>query len=126
MESLAQSRVLYCTVDWLGLGEQEPSNDCIIFQDALNEYHFYYDFSQGGGEYLAKFKAPRGTSVSDFVKLHFQDAVMGAKHKLSMQWMQASRSSCITVCCFLRMNIQVYSIVLAICSYHSSYFVLCT
>ena len=84
--------VMYCTVDWLGLGEREPPNDCIIFQDALGEYHFYYDFSQGGGEYLAKFKAPRGTSVSDFVKHHFQGARMGvdmdrytAKHKLSMQ-----------------------------------------
>jgi len=61
-----------------GLFEQQlppGNNECIVFQDAHGEYYFYYDFSQGGGEYLAKFRAPRGTS--DFVKHHFRDGVNG-------------------------------------------------
>ena len=73
--------VTYCTVERVepgGLSEQQlppGDNECIVFQDALGEYYFYYDFSQGGGEYLAKFRAPRGTS--DFVKHHFRDGVNG-------------------------------------------------
>lgn len=75
--------VIYCTVEWVEPGglfnQQLPSgnNKCIVFQDALGEYYFYYDFLQGGGEYLAKFRAPCGMLVSDFLKHHFQGAVKG-------------------------------------------------
>jgi hypothetical protein len=76
--------VMYCTVERNepgGLFEQQlpPGNhECIVFQDALGEYYFYYDFSQGGDEYLAKkFRAPRGTTVSNFVKHHFRGGVKG-------------------------------------------------
>jgi hypothetical protein len=33
--------------------------------------------SQGGDEYLAKFPAPRGTTVNDFLKNHFRGGVKG-------------------------------------------------
>jgi len=75
--------VMYCTAEWLepgGLFEQQlpPGNsECFVFQDALGKYYFYYEFSQGGDEYLAKFRAPRGTTISDFLKHHFQGAVKG-------------------------------------------------
>ena len=75
--------VMYCTVDWEepgGLFKQQlpPGNDeCIVFQDAVGEYYFYYEFSQGGYEYLAKFRAPRGTTVSEFLRHHFQGGVKG-------------------------------------------------
>ena len=75
--------VMYCTAEWLepgGLFEQQlpPGNsECFVFQDALGEYYFYYEFSQGGDEYLAKFRAPRGTTISDFLKHHFRGAVKG-------------------------------------------------
>ena len=47
---------MYCTAEWLepgGLFEQQqpPDNsECFVFQDALGEYYFYYDFLQGGDE----------------------------------------------------------------------------
>jgi len=76
--------VMYCTVERKepgGLFEQQqlsPGNhECIVFHDALGEYYFYYDFSQGGDEYLAKFRAPRATTASEFLKHHFQGAVKG-------------------------------------------------
>lgn len=75
--------VIYCTVDRIepgGLFEEQlpPGNpECIVFQDAIGDYYFYYEFSQGGDEYLAKFRAPRGTTVSDFVKDHFRGGVKG-------------------------------------------------
>jgi len=48
--------VMYCTVEWVepdGLFEQQlppGNNKGIVFQDALGEYYFYYDFLQGGDE----------------------------------------------------------------------------
>jgi hypothetical protein len=75
--------IMYSTVDREepgGLFEQQlcPGNhECIVFQDALGEYYFYYDFSQGGDEYLAKFRAPRGTTVSEFLRDHFRGGVKG-------------------------------------------------
>lgn len=74
---------MYCTVERDepgGLFEQQltPGNvECIVFEDAFGDYFFYYEFSQGGDEYVAKFRAPRGTTVSDFVKHHFQGGVKG-------------------------------------------------
>jgi hypothetical protein len=73
--------VMYCTVDRVepgGLFEEQlpPGNtECIVFQSAVGDYYFYYEFSQGGDEYVAKFRAPRGTSVNDFVKDHFRGGV---------------------------------------------------
>ena len=70
--------VMYCTVERIepgGLFEQQlpPHNhECIVFQDALGDYYFYYDFSQGADEYLAKFRALHGMLVSDFLKYHFR------------------------------------------------------
>ena len=76
--------VMYCTVDREepgGLFQQQlpPGNhESFVFQDALGEYYFYYDFCHGGlDEYLAKFRAPRGTTVGDFVKNHFRGGVKG-------------------------------------------------
>ena len=62
-----------------GLFEQLPrgNHECFVFQDGLGEYYFYYEFSQGGDEYLAKFRAPPGTTVSDFVKHDFRGGVNG-------------------------------------------------
>ena len=83
--------VMYCTVDWVepgGLFEEQlpPGNsECIVFQDALGDYYFYYEFSQGGSEYLAKFRAPRGTTVSDFVKDHFRGAMKGVDMDLVLR-----------------------------------------
>jgi len=59
-----QSKVLYCTVERVepgGLFEQKLSHnqECIVFQDELGDYYFY-DFSHGGGEYLAKFRWDNG------------------------------------------------------------------
>jgi hypothetical protein len=79
--------VMYCTVNWpesSGLFEEElesGNHECIVFQDALGDYYFYYRFSQGGlglegDDYLSKFRTPRGTSVNDFVK-QFRGAVNG-------------------------------------------------
>jgi hypothetical protein len=57
--------VMFCTMEWPesgGLFEQQlpPGNcECFVFQDAPGYYYFYYQFSQGGDEYLAKFRAPR-------------------------------------------------------------------
>ena len=86
--------VMYCTVDWLedgGLFEQQQcgNHKCIVFQDALGDYYFYYEFSQGGDEYLARFRALRGTTVTDFVKHHFRGAVKGAE-----LWQAQSQSCC--------------------------------
>ena len=74
--------VMYCTVDWPedgGFFEQQKcgNHECIVFQDALGDYYFYYEFSQGGDEYLARFRAPRATTVTDFMKHHFRGAVKG-------------------------------------------------
>jgi hypothetical protein len=75
--------VMYCTIEREepgGLFDQQlsPGNhECIVFQSALGEYYFYYDFSQGGDEYLAKFRAARGTTVSEFLKHHFRGGVKG-------------------------------------------------
>lgn len=49
--------------------------ECIVFQDAIGDYYFYYEFSQGGDEYVCKFRASRGTTVSDFVKDHIRGGV---------------------------------------------------
>jgi hypothetical protein len=75
---------MYCTVDRVepgGLFDQKLTYDRnpegFVFQDAIGDYYFFYEFSQGGDEYLAKFRAPRGTTVSDFVKHHFRGAVKG-------------------------------------------------
>ena len=74
--------VMFSTVDRIepeGLFEENsPGNpECIVFQDAVGDYYFYYEFSQGGDEYVAKFRAPRGTTVSDFLKDHFRGGVKG-------------------------------------------------
>jgi len=75
--------VLYCTAERTqpgGLFQQQlprGNHECIVFQDALGKYYLYYDFSQGGGGCLAKFRAPRGTMVSDFVKNYFRGGVKG-------------------------------------------------
>ena len=52
-------------------------NECIVFRDAVGDYYLYFELAQGHGEYLAKFRAPRGTTVEDFVKNHFWGAVKG-------------------------------------------------
>jgi hypothetical protein len=75
--------VMYCIVDRVepgGLFEKQltfGNPECMVFEDGLGDYFFYYEFSQGGDEYLAKFRAPRGTTISDFVKHHFRGAVKG-------------------------------------------------
>ena len=74
--------VMFCTVDWIepgGLFEEKlprGNPECIVFQDAVGDYYFYYE-CQGGEEYVAKFRAPRGTTVSDFLKDHFRGGVKG-------------------------------------------------
>ena len=62
--------VMYCMIDRQepgGLFQQQlpphtGNHECIVFQDAIGEYYFHYDFSQGGDEYVAKFRAPCGTN----------------------------------------------------------------
>jgi hypothetical protein len=82
---------MYCTVEWIEPGglfeEKEPpgSTECMVFQDAVGDYYFYYEFSQGGDGYLAKFRAPRGTTVSDFVKDHFRGGVKGVDMDLVLR-----------------------------------------
>ena len=52
--------VMYCTVDRVepgGLFDQQlpPGNpECLVFQDAIGDYYFFYEFSQGGDEYLVE------------------------------------------------------------------------
>ena len=54
-----------------------PLHDCLVLQDSLGDYYYYYEFSQGGCEFIAKFRAPRGTCAGDFVKNYFKGAVKG-------------------------------------------------
>jgi hypothetical protein len=54
--------VMYCTVDRVepgGLYDQKliGNPEGFVFQDAIGDYYYFYEFSQGGDEYLAKFRA---------------------------------------------------------------------
>jgi hypothetical protein len=51
--------------------------ECIVFQDAVGDYHYYWEFSQGSLFAFAKFRAPRGTSPEDFVKNYFKGTLVG-------------------------------------------------
>ena len=52
-------------------------HECMVIQDSLGDYYFHYEFCQGGGEFMAKFRAPRGTHPEDFVKNYFKGGVRG-------------------------------------------------
>ena len=72
--------VMYCTVERVepgGLYDQKPlgNPEGFVFRDAIGDYYYFYEFSQGGDQFLAKFRAPRGTTVIDFVKHQFRGAV---------------------------------------------------
>jgi hypothetical protein len=48
---------------------------CLVLQDSFGDYYYYYEFSQGGDRFIAKFWAPRGTCAEDFVKNYFKGAM---------------------------------------------------
>jgi hypothetical protein len=74
--------VMYCLVERCGpsgyYSHERPlpqNHECVVVQDALGDYYYHYDFSQGGDEFVAKFRTPRGTTAEDFVKNYFRGAV---------------------------------------------------
>jgi hypothetical protein len=74
--------VMYCTVDWLEPGQYHTyripwNHECIVLQDALGDYYYHYEFSQGRSEFVGKFWAPLGMNGEDFVKNYFRGAVKG-------------------------------------------------
>jgi hypothetical protein len=85
--SLPIRGVIYCTVEWIHpyhrakimrLNKKPgPLHDCLMLQDSLGDYYYYYELLQGGCRFIAKFQAPCGTCVEDFVKNYFNGAVKG-------------------------------------------------
>jgi len=80
--------VMYNTMQWLDPDDplmdhssppryDHPLHERMVIQDALGDYYYHYEFSQGGGEFAAKFRAPRGTHPEDFVKNYFKGGVRG-------------------------------------------------
>jgi hypothetical protein len=57
--------------------ERSRNHECIVIRDALGDYYYHYEFSQGGGEFVAKFRAPRGVGVEHFGKNYFKGGVRG-------------------------------------------------
>ena len=80
--SLPIRGVMYCIVAWIHpyhrakmtrLNKKPaPLHNCLVLQDSLGDYYYYYEFSQGGWEFIAKFWAPHGTCAEDFVKTYFK------------------------------------------------------
>jgi hypothetical protein len=74
--------IMYCRIAWLKPGTESdyppPENhERVVLQDALGDYYYHYEFSQGGDEFVGKFRAPRGTAVENFVKNYFKGGVKG-------------------------------------------------
>jgi hypothetical protein len=78
---------MYCRIPWhepaiesyyASLPGPRPENhERFVLQDALGDYYYHYEFVQGGDEFVAKFRAPRGTEPEDFVKNYFEGGVKG-------------------------------------------------
>jgi hypothetical protein len=51
----------------------------MVFQDALGDYYFYHEDFMGDWNdvHVAKFRAPGGTTVSDFLKHYFRGGEPG-------------------------------------------------
>jgi hypothetical protein len=83
--SLPIRGVMYCTLEWsdsdykaerMRLNIQPGRlHECLVLQDSFGDYYYYYEFSQGGDRFIAKFWAPRGICAGDFVKNYFKGAV---------------------------------------------------
>jgi hypothetical protein len=76
--------VMYCLEAWRDPTSSlsykrrpDPNHECIVFRDGLGDYYYHYEFSQGGDEFVGKFRVPRGTNAEDFVKNYFRGAIKG-------------------------------------------------
>lgn len=74
--------VMYCLVAWRDPNlsyktRRSQNHECIVLQDALGDYYYHYEFSQGGDEFVGKFWVPPGTDAEDFVKNYFRGAIKG-------------------------------------------------